>query len=224
MRAPTVVCDIDDTLYLERDYVCSGFRAVDDHVRSLYAEEGFFESAWALFLNGSRGRIFDEVCDRLGLPTGDATIAEFVAVYRSHAPTISLLPDALAALGEWEAAGCRIAIITDGPVASQRAKVDALGMADRADPIVVTEERGPAWRKPSPHAFAAVQRHHGGPSESYVYVADNPSKDFGGPKALGWQTYRVRRAEGLHVSLDSGPDVDAEGPVVSGLLAWLGSG
>ena len=41
-------------------------------------------------------------------------------------------------------------------------------------------------------------------------MADNPAKDFAGPRSLGWHTVRLRRADGLHAAAPSGPDVDRE--------------
>jgi putative hydrolase of the HAD superfamily len=43
-----------------------------------------------------------------------------------------------------------------------------------------------------------------------VYVADNPIKDFAGPRRLGWRTVRIRRPGGLHADLPSGDDVEQE--------------
>lgn len=222
MSPPVIVCDVDDTLYLEHDYVKSGFRAVDNRVRLRYGTGGFLEAAWELFLSGRRGRIFDEVFENLGLPVDDEVIAELVRSYRAHNPDITLLPDAVAAIADWEKAGCSIAIVTDGPVASQRAKVRTLGLTDRVDPIVITEEHGSSWRKPNHRSFESVQAHHDGPAEKFVYVADNPTKDFHGPKSLGWRTYRVRRLRGLHVALASGADVDHESTDLADLLTWMG--
>jgi len=55
------VLDIDDTLYLERDYVRSGFCAVGRWLAEHQNVEDFFERAWALFEAGARGNIFDTV-------------------------------------------------------------------------------------------------------------------------------------------------------------------
>src|SRR5690606_41459193 len=46
----------DDTLYLERDYVRSGFHAVGEHLRRTHGVDGFSRRAWELFESGHRGR------------------------------------------------------------------------------------------------------------------------------------------------------------------------
>ena len=222
-----VVFDVDDTLYLERDYVRSGFRAVDAHLRERHGAAGFFERAWAAFEQGVRGRTFDEVLPQLGLSPGRELIAELVEVYRRHRPQIDLLPDARAALEAARRAGWAVAVVTDGPMASQSAKVAALGLARWADPVVLTAALGEGFGKPHPRAFRLVVERIGCRGEQCVYLADNPAKDFAGPKGLGWRTVRVRRPGGLHAAAPGGPDVDEVWedllPLVAG-AADLGEG
>ncbi len=203
-----VVFDVDDTLYLERDYVRSGFRAVDAHLREHHGAAGFFERAWAAFEQGVRGRTFDEVLPQLGLSPARELIAELVEVYRTHPPQIDLLPDARAALEAARRAGWAVAVVTDGPLASQSAKVEALGLSRWAEPVVLTAALGEGFGKPHPRAFRLVEEGTGCREEQCVYLADNPGKDFAGPKRLGWRTVRVRRPGGLHAEEPSGQDVD----------------
>jgi putative hydrolase of the HAD superfamily len=57
-----------------------------------------------------------------------------------------------------------------------------------------------------------VESQAGYNGDECVYVADNPIKDFIGPKALGWGTVRIRRKQGLHFAAESVGDVDIELP------------
>jgi putative hydrolase of the HAD superfamily len=86
--------------------------------------------------------------------------------------------------------------VTDGPVISQSRKCEALGLQALASPVVLTGILGEKFHKPQPGAFELVA----GQVEArmYVYVADNPVKDFTAPRQLGWQTVRIRREGGLH--------------------------
>lgn len=210
--AVIAVFDVDDTLYLEREYVRSGFRAVDEHLRVTIGCEGFADVAWALFLSGIRGDTFNRALAEIGLTTDADRIDELVGVYRAHSPEIRLLEDADTLLRECRRLDVPVAIVTDGPSMSQWSKLDALGLKTAASPIFVTEDHGPDWRKPSPKAFHAIQDTFGFPSQRYIYIADNPMKDFAGPKRLGWQTIRVRRPESLHQGVPSGSDVDLTVP------------
>jgi putative hydrolase of the HAD superfamily len=209
MARRAVVFDIDDTLYLERDYVRSGFAAAGGWARAELGVADFGERAWAAFEAGVRGRIFDEALAACGVRANGSVVSQLVDVYRSHAPAIEPHPDVTAWLAG-RPADVAVAVVTDGPLASQRAKAAALGLAGWADPIVFTEELGAGRGKPHPAAFARVEAATGMPGAACAYVADNPAKDFAGPRCRGWRTVRVRREGGLHAAVPSGDDVDAE--------------
>ena len=203
-----VVFDIDDTLYLERDYVRSGFAAAGTWVSRSLGLEGFAELSWRLFERGRRGTIFDEALASLGVRPERHILDELVRRYRAHVPSIALFPDARRCLDALRGA-VFLGVISDGPLQSQRAKVEALGLTPLVDSIVLTAEFGEGYEKPHPRAFESVQATAGCGGASCVYVADNPAKDFLAPRHLGWQTVRVIRRLGLHASVASGPDVDA---------------
>lgn len=200
-----VVFDIDDTLYLERDYVRSGFAAIE----RLHGLSGFAEAAWQLFLDGARGDTIDRALRVLGVGRGAALIPQLVDTYRRHQPDIGLLPDALRWL-EHHDVGIHLACVTDGPLLSQRAKVRALGLATWFPTIVMTAALGAGYSKPHVRAFQEITRVTGLPPRRHVYVADNPQKDFDGPRQLGWTTIRIRRRGGLHAELATPTLVDHE--------------
>ena len=204
-----LVFDIDDTLYLERDYVKSGFGVLDQWVQDRMGVSGFFDVAWSAFEQGVRGRIFNVALEALGVENIADLIPQMVQVYRTHEPAIELLADARDCLEVTSKMPWRAAV-TDGPLASQKAKAKALGLDRWLDPIVFTEEHGPDWGKPSPRAFALIQEQAGVSGSACLYVADNPKKDFGGPAKLGWHTVRIRRPKSLHQDVPSGDDVEVE--------------
>jgi putative hydrolase of the HAD superfamily len=202
-----IVLDVDDTLYLERDYVRSGFAAVGAWVRDRLGVDGFTETAERLFEEGCRGDVFDRSLLACGCEPSTALVTEMVGIYRHHRPALSLLPDVERFLSRQQH-GAVFAVVTDGPVSSQRAKVEALGVLDWANPVVVTAEHGPDFHKPSARPFAMISGTLGVDGSGCVYIADNPLKDFVGPKSLGWSTVRVRRPRGLHYTQPDGSDVD----------------
>src|SRR5262245_30522232 len=93
----TIIFDLDDTLYREHEFVFSGFRAVDLHLESR-GVKGFGELAISLFVDGQRGNVFDSALTRLSIEPERSFVSSLVEVYRSHLPTLTLLPDAAWAL------------------------------------------------------------------------------------------------------------------------------
>lgn len=205
-----LVLDIDDTLYLERSYVVSGFRAVGAWLAEARGVNRLAETALRLFEEGVRGNIFNRALIELGVDPAADLVADLVNQYRCHEPDIELLPDAQALLDVSLLRGLPIAVITDGPAESQRAKVAALGIASVCDPVIVTSDHDGVRPKPDPSAFALIQERWGITPASLAYVGDNPLKDFIAPHQLGWRTVRVRRRQGLHEAVPSGTDVHLE--------------
>jgi putative hydrolase of the HAD superfamily len=203
-----VILDLDDTLFLERDYVRSGFSAVGAHIAARFGPTDFATTAMGLFERGVRGTTFNQTLDELGIDPTDELVSELRHVYRHHAPAIDLLPDAERLIGRLD--GRYLGVVTDGPSESQRAKAHALRAPVWAELIVYTAELGPGFGKPHQLGFSLHEVRAGLAGDQFTYVADNPTKDFAGPKARDWSTVRIRRPASLHAELESGPDVDVE--------------
>jgi putative hydrolase of the HAD superfamily len=218
-----VVFDLDDTLYLERDYVRSGFEHVGIYAEKELGIPNFAECAWSLFLAGHRGTTFDKVFQELKIDGERSKVEHLISQYRSHSPDIRLLPDALLCINALHQR-VRLAIISDGPLEAQRNKVDALQLKEWFDPILLTAELGRGYAKPCASAFRLVQEKFGFDASHFYYVADNPTKDFIAPRKLGWKTIRVRRKEGLHAEAEVEGEWAAEVELsdLSGLLTLLG--
>jgi putative hydrolase of the HAD superfamily len=195
MRDLCVVFDLDDTLYLEKDYVVSGFNAVGQWAAEWLSISDFAERCLILFERGHRGDIFDSTLRECGQVATPQLVAGLVELYRAHLPAIHMAPDAKQILTQirqcWP-----IAIVTDGPALSQTRKCEALGLASIARPLVLTEILGDGFCKPHKAAFELVASCV--EAKQFAYVGDNPAKDFTAPKQLGWMTVRVRRPGGFH--------------------------
>jgi putative hydrolase of the HAD superfamily len=193
-----VVFDLDDTLFAERQYVLSGFRAVaawlDD--RHGVSEGPAFSELRDLFESGVRLNTFDEWLT--GRSLGDAIAAgEMVEVYRNHVPAISPAPgihELLERLGH----RFRLGLVSDGYAWVQRTKFEALGLARHFEAVVFSDELGREHWKPSPRPFEVVTELLGVAAADSVYVADNPTKDFIGARSIGMATVRLRRPEGVY--------------------------
>lgn len=193
-----LVLDLDDTLYLERDYVRSGFIRVGDYLHHQHGCQDFADRAWTLFEQGHRNTVFDTILRDCGLD-GIVPITDLIREYRAHAPNIRLCADAGRFL-ERVADGRPMGMITDGPVASQSAKIAALGLTPRFDHIIMSDDFGIEHRKPDPLPFIRIEELLGGDPAEFTYIADNPVKDFLTPRRRGWRSIRIRRPLGEHAA------------------------
>ncbi len=190
-----LVFDLDDTLYPEREFVRSGFVAVDEWLRAQRGVTGFAAEAGRLFARGERGRIFDDALRTLDQEPVPDLVATLVEVYRAHVPRLALYPDAHWALRHF-GARFKLGLVTDGYLATQRNKVAALGIAPWFGAVVYTDEFGREHWKPSPEGFRRVEQVLGCSGNACVYVGDNPAKDFVAPNRLDWRTVHLRRDTG----------------------------
>jgi putative hydrolase of the HAD superfamily len=193
-----IVFDLDDTLYLEREFAESGFRAVGCWLRDRMGIEDFAERCQDIFASGQRARIFNRALGDIGLGDRYDIVDQLVDLYRHHRPAISLAPDAARYLTK-SPRGSRRAIITDGPAAMQMAKIKALGLETLIDYIICTDAWGKKFWKPHLRAFEAVEAWSQAAPAHLVYVGDNATKDFVTPRARGWWTVRIERCERIHV-------------------------
>lgn len=204
-----IVLDLDDTLYLEETYVRSGIAWVSNWLEREAGLSGFQAEAETLRRMGVRERLFDRALARLGFVPRPAFVDTLVALYRAHPPSITLAADAEAFLATDH--GFALALITDGYAVAQRAKIAALGLHRFAiRPIICTDEWGPGYWKPHIRAFEAVEAGCAGACDGFVYVADNPAKDFLAPRKLGWRTVQIDRPGAVHPRIhpDAGHQAD----------------
>ncbi|BDA82942.1 haloacid dehalogenase [Aureimonas sp. SA4125] len=214
MARPLVVFDLDDTLYLERDFARSGYKAVERVLGDRCLSEGFAELCLDLFDAGERGRIFDRALERIRLDPEPLLVAELVKAYRGHRPDIALAPDAERYLAA-RSGGIKGALITDGPAATQEAKISALGLGNHFGCIVCTGRLGTRFGKPHPRAFEIVERWAGPIGLPLVYVADNPRKDFVTPNIRGWATIQIERPQRVHRHRAAEPSYQAHASIES---------
>jgi putative hydrolase of the HAD superfamily len=185
----TVVFDLDDTLYDEADYVRSGKLAVAKCLQNCFASD-ISEN----LLNDS-GDFLATACQAFGL--APAVKNSLLWVYRMHQPSIALRTGVAELWSRLKSAGLPICILTDGRAITQRLKIAALGLIP--DGVYISEAIGA--EKPSPLGFQMVMLDF--PAAEYVYIADNPAKDFVAPHALGWRTCGITpRKSSIHVAIN----------------------
>jgi putative hydrolase of the HAD superfamily len=181
-----VVFDLDDTLYAEQDYQTSGIKAVCDTLLTLYGLN-ITNELLAARDKGIRD-LWGEACALLKLP--HSASESMLWTYRLHSPDIRLAEGASALVALCKQHSKQVAILTDGRAATQRLKLQALGLSDV--PSYISEEH--ASNKPDDKRFRLIMADY--PADHYVYIADNPVKDFIAPNALGWHTIGLAYRDG----------------------------
>ena len=182
-----VIFDLDDTLYSEKAYVKSGYRAVSD-----YFGGGYEEKLWQFFEAGKPA--IDELLNEIGR---EDEKEEALKIYRSHRPDIHLYAGVAEMIEKLKAKGIKVGIITDGRPEGQRNKIESLKL--NVNDIIITDELGGIqFRKPCDIAFRImVTRWRLNPAD-VVYIGDNVEKDFQAPQQLGMRSMWFRNEDGLY--------------------------
>lgn len=172
--------DLDYTLAVpERDRAALLSEAVDRVGAPDLSRADYLDAHREHLTAETREPIFDAL-----LPAdGDADPGELAAAYRE------LVEDALVPVEGAEALVTRlreryrVGLLTDGPVATQRGKLDRLGWADLFDATVVTGDLDRA--KPSAAAFGELCDALGVAPADCAYVGNDPESDVEGATAAG---------------------------------------
>lgn len=188
-HAPLAIAfDLDDTLYREADYVDACLRNV---AAALPDPAGAYE---AMSGTADPYRALTETFPGCGM-----SLERFLEIYRSTAPaSLPLRPDARRLLDILTERGIPIYLITDGRPEGQRNKIKALGLDGifAPDHIIVSGETGYDKRTPMPFAIAMMREDA---PRRWIYVGDNPAKDFRWPNLMGWDTVMLLSPRGTTV-------------------------
>lgn len=177
-----VVCfDLDDTLYKEIDFLKSAYSEIASSVGHPEAVSQMME--WYY----EKKNVFAGLICAFDL---NVSVNDLLKMYRNHYPNISLDAGVMGFLQELKENGAKLGLITDGRSVSQRNKIKALGLNGFFDIEVISEEFGS--EKPDFRNYQAVMDAF--PERKYfIYVGDNPAKDFIAPNQLGWDTYCLKQ-------------------------------
>jgi putative hydrolase of the HAD superfamily len=206
-KLKAIVFDLDDTLYLERDFVLSGFQAVADWgaVNLGISQELGYSTLFNLYHQGIRNNTFNQWLEIHDVQPA-AIVPKLLDVYRQHRPRISPFPESLSLL-KTIANSYQIGLVSDGYLAVQQQKWAALGLDSFFDAVVFSDSLGRANWKPSTAPFESVLAQlETMPAES-VYIGDNPLKDFLGARQLGMYTIQVNHPDSEYGKLQP-PSLD----------------
>lgn len=179
MKTKALVLDLDDTLYAEIDFLYSGYKQIAMRIKPDNWQP-LFNHLVDMYHNNENP--FCYLTDKYSL---DLSI--LLDWYRFHKPNISLFKNVREVLGLLRE-DYKLAVITDGRSLTQRNKLKALELEEFLDYVVISEEIGS--EKPSLNNYLKVQ--DALECDKYIYIGDNPKKDFVTPNKLGWETICLR--------------------------------
>lgn len=177
-----VVFDLDDTLYKEIDFLKSAFREIADYLSERFGINGIWPEMIQYF--EEKKDVFQELINRYDLPIEKQFLIE---MYRKHLPEIQLDNDTITVLDELKAnPDISLGLITDGRLLSQMNTIKALRLDNyfEEESIIISGVWG--CQKPDKYLFSLIEKLY--PHCDYVYVGDNPEKDFITPNQRGWDT------------------------------------
>jgi putative hydrolase of the HAD superfamily len=99
----------------------------------------------------------------------------------------------------------KLGLLTDGFLPAQQLKLETLKLSNAFAAVVFTETLGRQFWKPSAAGYELIAERLGVSHAECAYVADNLSKDFVAPNALGWRTVLWRRPGQIHTHLAAPP-------------------
>ncbi len=186
-----LVFDLDDTLYSERDFVMSGYRAVARYLAD--TRRCSLDTAFSIMVEtyekSGRHTVFPALIEQLA--DASLSLSELINIYRQHKPDIQLYPGYLDLLHKL-ARHYRMGIITDGLPSVQERKVHALGLRSIMDKIIYTWEYGSEKEKPHPLSFSLMLQHFQAEPGSALFVGDCPEKDCKGAHGVGMKFAQVQ--------------------------------
>jgi putative hydrolase of the HAD superfamily len=190
-----IVFDLDDTLYDEIEFVKSGFKEISSYL----GNKKYFNFMWKEFLKNGSGKIFDKLIENFHL---SISLNKLIEIYRFHKPDISL-PNESKELLEFSKK-YKTALISDGHYITQQNKFLALNLDEYINYPIFTDFYH--TKKPELKAFEMIMQKF--PDKKYVYISDNPKKDFFAPKKLNWITIRFKNKKGIYKDIPNNADYE----------------
>ena len=190
MKDSCIVFDLDDTLYKEIDFLKSAYKEIAENLKInssvSYSTQQIYTELLDAYYRKDNPFIY-----ALNKYKTSLTKEDLLSIYRNHFPDITLKSDIKNTITYLKLRGNEIGIITDGRSITQRNKIKALGLVDiiNNDDILISEETG--FSKPDERCYKYFMEKYP-KSHNFIYIGDNPEKDFIAPNKLGWETVGIR--------------------------------
>ncbi len=195
-----VVFDLDDTLYDEADFVLSGIDAILpmlEGIERLDMHECRRLMYEAVERHQNHYSALENYLTRLGVRK-QVDMGCIVSALRNHHPVNLMLRPGIRHTLDWlYNCGVTLGLLTDGRSVTQRHKIEALGIAHYFDPAAIRISGETGKDKSDASAYLWFMQRY--PARQYIYIGDNPAKDFIYPNRMGWLTICIAdRGHNIH--------------------------
>jgi FMN phosphatase YigB (HAD superfamily)/carbamoylphosphate synthase large subunit len=197
-----IVFDLDDTLVDHKLWMLRKLEAIYAETFSRHVDEAaFLMGAAQLIDEGERALLIDRLLATLSLPATlrDSAIAAYRAAIVTDTP---LFADVAPTLAAFKAAGLPVAILTDNPPATQKAKLQHAPALHGVNAVVYAREHG--IEKPAPTGFLQAARALNIDPRQLVMIGDNYFRDGIGAVQAGYMHALIVRREGGFLSPHAG--------------------
>ena len=188
-----IIFDLDETLYLEKNYVISGFYGVADFLfkKTCLNKKQTIHYLLKTFNKYGRKRIFDKLLKENNIYS-KSLLKKVISKYRSHKPKISLTSINHKFLKKLSNK-YNLYLVTDGNKMVQRNKIISLKISRFFKKIFITHQYGIINSKPSIYCFRKIKELENCFWKELIYIGDDPTKDFVNLNKKGVITVRLMR-------------------------------
>lgn len=195
-----VLFDLDDTLYLERDYVYSGYKVIANFIGEKYnllSDDLYFKMIE--LSKESYSNVFNRLFNFYDIKIDNNELKKIIGIYKNHFPNIKLCKDSEKAINILLEKGIRLGLITDGDSIQQRNKINALKIEKYFEKIIITDELAPnrEFWKPNKKAFEIMVDFFKEEPRNMLYIGDNLNKDPFGALEVGINFKQIKRKDSI---------------------------
>ncbi|MDD3184928.1 MAG: sugar transferase [Anaerostipes sp.] len=196
----TVIFDLDDTLYSERDYLRSGYHEAARKTKLRKIPQVFNKLCVALEKGKSP---FETVLKEVGAYS-EEMMELCEETVRFHKPNIELYDGVQELFFELHKQKRSVGIITDGDPLVQRAKVESLGLESMVDEIIYTDELAgdngdvTEFRAPNDIPLLIMKKRFQTTCRNMAFVGDDKKLEFVAPQDLGVECYWKENKDGMY--------------------------
>jgi putative hydrolase of the HAD superfamily len=193
-----IVFDLDDTLYDEIDFVKSGFKEISKYLKN----NVYYNFMLDIFYQEGSGTVFNALIDKYNIQT---PLQKLIEIYRFHTPTLSLSRETIELL-EF-AQKFQTALISDGHYIMQQNKFNALKLHKYIEYPIFTDFYH--TKKPNLKPYQMIMEYYKG-KDTFIYISDNPKKDFFAVQELNWTGIRYKNPLGIYKNFENTTNYEVE--------------